>query len=547
VSYVVIARKWRPQIFDEVIGQQHVSQTLRNAIAAKRVGHAFIFSGPRGVGKTTMARILAKALNCLNPQDNNPCNTCENCTQITAGSAMDVLEIDGASNRGIEEIRNLRESVRFTPTAGQYKVVIIDEVHMLTKEAFNALLKTLEEPPRHVIFIFATTEIFKVLPTILSRCQRFDFKSIPVADITAQLTKICKAENIEAEPQALLEIAKKADGGMRDAQSLLDQVISFSGRQVTLKSVSDTLGLIAREIFFATSDAIISQDFKAVYTISRKIYEAGYDQGEFLLGLEEHFRNILVSRITGAPDDLAVGDHFGQKYMQASGDHNEMELLRIIQLIQDAQNNLKRTANPQLKLELLLLKLATLPAVASVQSLLSGTTPELKKKKAVPPLATRPVTEVKAQPDSVNPSPAAIDDPSPLSLDVVVDVWPRVIEMADKNGKPMLVNNLRMGKPLALSDNGVLEIGFHPDNHFHAGQVRSNHQVISDYIAELTGHKLRLQTVNHQFKPEEAPGTASLKEQKLKAIIQAEPVIGELIDSLDCEVIDIVRKEKEKK
>src|SRR5689334_3904974 len=229
MTYVVTARKWRPMVFEDIVGQEHVTTTLRNAVGTERLSHAYIFSGPRGVGKTTCARILAKVINCLHPADLNPDNSCELCEEITAGRSVNVFEIDGASNRGVEEIRNLREAVRYPPARGRYKVYIIDEVHMLTKEAFNALLKTLEEPPPFVIFIFATTEIHKVPLTILSRCQRFDFRRIGIGEITARLAHIAAAEKIRIDDDALLLVAKRGDGSMRDAQSIFDQVVSFCG------------------------------------------------------------------------------------------------------------------------------------------------------------------------------------------------------------------------------------------------------------------------------------------------------------------------------
>jgi len=251
MSYVVIARRWRPQQFNEIIGQEHVSKTLSNAIANNRIAHSYIFTGPRGVGKTTTARILAKAVNCEKGPTPHPCNECASCKAITVGNSMDVLEIDGASNRGIDEVRNLRENIRYAPTQGKYRIYIIDEVHMLTKEAFNALLKTLEEPPEHAMFIFATTEIHRVPATILSRCQRFDFRRIPLKTIMEHLRRICDGEKIDIQEEALLQIAKKADGSMRDAQSILDQLISFSGNKIAFEDVAQALGVIHQDLFSA--------------------------------------------------------------------------------------------------------------------------------------------------------------------------------------------------------------------------------------------------------------------------------------------------------
>jgi len=253
----VLARKWRPQVFEDVIGQEHITQTLVNAIRTDRLAHAYIFGGPRGVGKTSVARIFAKAINCAEGEPGIPCNQCRSCREITEGNSVDVQEIDGASNRGIDEIRELRENAKYMPSASRYRIYIIDEVHMLTLPAFNALLKTLEEPPPHVKFIFATTESHKVPITILSRCQRFDFKRIPLPKIVAILTKICKHEDVQIGSTGLSMVAREAEGSMRDAESLLDQVIAFAGQTVLDSQIPEILGIIDRGLIFESSSAII--------------------------------------------------------------------------------------------------------------------------------------------------------------------------------------------------------------------------------------------------------------------------------------------------
>src|ERR1700690_2792850 len=253
MAYLVTARKWRPMVFEDIIGQSHIATTLRNAISTNRLSNAYIFSGRRGDGKTTTARILAKAINCLHPKEFNPDNTCELCKEITEGRSVNVFEIDGASNRGVDEIRNLREAVRYAPARGKYKVYIIDEVHMLTKEAFNALLKTLEEPPSHVLFIFATTEVHKVPSTILSRCQRYDFRRITIEDIMSRLRFIAGEEKIMIDDDSLMIIAKKGDGSMRDAQSIFDQVVSYCGTAITAPQIMSLLNVVDQEFFFRVS------------------------------------------------------------------------------------------------------------------------------------------------------------------------------------------------------------------------------------------------------------------------------------------------------
>jgi DNA polymerase III subunit gamma/tau len=302
VSYQVIARKWRPPSFQDLVGQPHVTQTLLNALRSNRLPHALIFSGARGVGKTSSARILAKSLRCPNAKDFVPCNQCRTCEEIGAGRSLDVIEIDGASNNGVDAIRELRETVGYMPSSGKYKVYIIDEVHMLSTSAFNALLKTLEEPPGHVIFIFATTEPQKIPVTILSRCQRFDFRRIPTREIAEHLDKICKAEKISAEPEGLWSIARQAEGSMRDSQSLLDQVITFTQGHVTQKNVTEVLGLTDRDLLIETVRMLGERNAPGMLEVIRRIYGAGYDAKTFAHDLLEQMRNLLLVKLS--PDRL---------------------------------------------------------------------------------------------------------------------------------------------------------------------------------------------------------------------------------------------------
>jgi DNA polymerase-3 subunit gamma/tau len=379
MTYLVTARKWRPMVFEDVVGQSHVTATLRNAIASNRLAHAYLFSGPRGIGKTTMARLLAKAVNCRNPKDLNPCNQCDICEEITNSRCIDVFEIDGASTRGIEEIRNLRETVRYAPTKCQYKVYIIDEVHMLTKEAFNALLKTLEEPPTHVLFIFATTEVQKVPPTILSRCHRFDFRRIAIDEIINRLKYIAQQEKIDIDNDSLLLIAKKGDGSLRDAQSIFDQVVSFCGENITAKQLVDALNLVDQDLYFAVTDLIKAKDTKGGLELVDDVIKRGYDIREFLSGLAEHLRNILVVRSTASTSLVEAAEVHRKRYQSAAGQFSENDLLRLMKIVSDTETAAKWSTQPRVRLEAGILQMIKLDSTVEIQELLAQLE-ELKRK-----------------------------------------------------------------------------------------------------------------------------------------------------------------------
>jgi DNA polymerase-3 subunit gamma/tau len=370
MSYEVFARKWRPQVFEEVIGQEHITQTLMNAIKKDRLAHAYLFSGARGVGKTSVARILAKAINCDKGQPGVPCNRCHSCVEITNGSSVDVQEIDGASNRGIDEIRELRENIKYMPASNQFRVYIIDEVHMLTLPAFNALLKTLEEPPAHVKFVFATTEPHKVPVTILSRCQRFDFKRIPLGEILKQLEKIATEEGIEISRAALSLIAREAEGSMRDAESLLDQVVSFTGSKVEDKHISDILGIIDRELLFEASQAILEGSAEKCMEIVDRIYTYGYDIKEFYRVLMDQFRNLLVSLVAPQDDLIDLTDRDREEIDRQARMGGLEKLQQTLNLLIVREPDLKSTSHPRLVLEAIMIKLCRLEDVLSFDELL---------------------------------------------------------------------------------------------------------------------------------------------------------------------------------
>lgn len=356
-EYQVIPRRYRPQKFKDVVAQESIVTTLKNAIRYNRLAHAYLFCGSRGTGKTTLARIFAKALNCKNlSEDFEPCNTCSSCKEIANGSSLDVLEIDGASHRGIDDIRQINETVGYSTSCGGYKIYIIDEVHMLTKEAFNALLKTLEEPPAKVKFFFATTEPHKVLPTILSRCQRFNLNRIPIEKITCKLKAICEDLNISVDEQALLMIANRAEGGLRDAESLLDQIFSFHGSNVSAEIVSSVLGIMTRDCLFELDEAGKEGRLTIAFDIADKIFSEGKDLTHFVEMLTEHFRNILLTKISGntlLTSSLSESEY--KRYVISASYYSQELCLNLLEYLVEAQNQIRFAPSGRVALETILL------------------------------------------------------------------------------------------------------------------------------------------------------------------------------------------------
>lgn len=365
--YQVLARKWRPQIFEDLVGQQTVTRTLQNAIAAGRTAHAFLFSGPRGVGKTTCARILAKALNCHSAPSpvTKPCNECPSCLDIAASRSMDVLEIDGASNRGIDEVRELRESAKYQPIRDRFRIFIIDEVHMLTGEAFNALLKILEEPPPHVFFIFATTERRKVPDTIVSRCQPFDFKKISDRILVQRLTQITEEEKIHISEKSLQLIAAASEGGLRDALGMLDQIIAFSGAAVEEKDVEAVLGLVDTDMLLEIGSAIARGDSSALLNVMSQVAEYGMDYRVFYNELLTFFRDLFLIRFAADSRGAAADE----RMVQLAQEYDEIQLLRICHNLVAVQNNLRLSGNPRFLFEITLVKLAQIKRLVPLEEI----------------------------------------------------------------------------------------------------------------------------------------------------------------------------------
>ncbi len=358
-TFIVSARKYRPQHFNTVVGQSHITNTLKNAIAHKQLAQAYLFCGPRGIGKTTCARIFAKTINCFNiTPEGEACDKCESCSSFNSGQSLNVYELDAASNNSVEDIRNLVDQVRFAPQLGEYKVYVIDEVHMLSNAAFNAFLKTLEEPPKHAKFILATTEKHKIIPTILSRCQVFNFNRIKNEDISNHLAYIAKTENVTFEPEALHIIAQKADGGLRDACSIFDQMVAFTGNHLSYKAIVENLHVLDFDYYFKITDFLMTQKLPEIMVTFDDILKKGFDAHNFINGLGEHLRNVMVSRDPQTVQLLEISENLKPKYAEQATRASLSFLLKCLALISKTDVNYKSAKNPRLLVEMCLMQMA---------------------------------------------------------------------------------------------------------------------------------------------------------------------------------------------
>jgi DNA polymerase-3 subunit gamma/tau len=537
MSYVVTARKWRPQKFSEVVGQEHITQTIKNAIVNSRIAHAFIFAGPRGVGKTTTARILAKSLNCLNPKDGEPCNECELCKAFANSQSLDIIEIDGASNRRIEEVRQLRESVKYAPTKGNFKVYIVDEVHMLTNESFNAFLKTLEEPPEHTIFIFATTDIHKVPLTIISRCQRFDFRRIEINDIKNHLIKIAEAENINIDDQSLTVIAKKADGALRDAQSLFDQVISFCGNEIDIKVVSEMLNMIDEEIYFELSDSILDKKFSSAFDVTQKIYSNGWNFIDFIDGLIEHFRNILTVVIRKDTKLIEWSDVFSERYQAYANRFSEGDMLRILSFLNKTAYELKNTQNQKLKIEIALSHIIGLERSETLSNLLknieSGTISNLKIDTTKSEAEEKKKSELETKAESPQNTELAdssiITAPSTVKTDIslikIKNLWQKYCDEIQKE-KLLLGGSLSSCKPVEITKD---ELTIATDSSEYLKTLKKSQKYLIEKATEIFGSKLNIEIILSE------EITSSKKENfsAIKSNNDESPIIKAIFEKLD--------------
>ncbi len=583
MAYEVLARKWRPKQFEDVVGQGHVTRTLQNAIQTKRIAHAYLFVGPRGIGKTSLARIFAKALNCEKGPTATPCDVCDSCREIAAGTSLDVMEIDGASNNGVEQVRELRENVKFAPTRGLYKIYLIDEVHMLSSGAFNALLKTLEEPPAHVKFFFATTEAHKILPTIVSRCQRFDLRRIPAGLIVEQLQKIATAEQVNLEGDAALAIARGAEGGMRDAESALDQLIAFRGNDIKEADVLSVFGLVSRQTMESLAEAVLQGNVSEIVRIIGDLDAAGKDMQRLVLELLDYFRALLVhlcaSDVAGKEDLVAA--QIATLKRQA-GLTTADRLLRIADILSQTEDRLRFALSRRTQVETALIRCAKTTAV-SIDDLLrrlealgaggvaagvAGVTRAAAVSPAAAPVAApaRRVVSVAGEAPSAYraraPVPAASApavEPAgakPVAtgneLDLLMAQWRGIIERV--KGVNSLTSAMLMDtRPLAVTADRVV-IGFDPEFSKNRESVAKNQahvRAIHDVLLQVLKRPVSLDfqliqgggtadvPADHTAELAGGPAAGRVKGAKSKQEWQKDPVVRKALEIFNGGIVDV--------
>ncbi len=552
MSYLVFARKYRPQIFEDVVAQEHVTRTLKNAVANDRIGSGYLFCGPRGTGKTTTARILAKALNCVNGPTATPCGECSSCKEITAGSSMDVLEIDAASNTGVDDVRQLRENIRYLPSGGKKRIYIIDEVHRLSGAAFDALLKTLEEPPDHVLFMFATTEPMKVPETILSRTQRFDFKRVSAQDLADNLQHIAQKEGMEIEPAALAVLARKADGSVRDSLSLLDQIAAYSGNKISEADVVEALGLVDRGVLMSFLASVAEHQPGQALELVRRVLDAGVDVADFVDELIEHLRILLVL----AADDkssgvLALGEQEIVEYREQAQLFSVGDVLRLIKITADLNVDLRSGMDERLLLEVAAVKMTHLESTVRFEDILSklaelelapGSSTDIfssgQKKKDSRPVTLNRGAERQSRPSPPPPSPPPQRE---LNAAIIRSGWDGFVTRL-RGIKPMLAANISRARVQSYLDGKVTAV-MASQGDIDADLVKRPDyvQIINECISEHFGTSLTVTfDVEQSGGGAEMPGPGNQKPKlDAKELVAKSDRLKKLLDKVDGEIIGI--------